>query len=76
VEFAPPGRFAIGVAPGLPGVSRVFTGVLRGLADDYGALAVIEHVGGPGGEARLTVDVRDVAFAQGRRFDLAARVAS
>jgi hypothetical protein len=49
---------------------------LRGLTDDYGALAIIDHVGGPGGEARITVDVRDAAFAQGRRFDLAARVAS
>jgi hypothetical protein len=76
VAFAPPGSFVIGVAPGLPGVSRVLTGVLRGLADDYGALAIIDHAGGPGGEARITVDVRDAAFAKGRRFDLAARVAS
>lgn len=76
VAFEPPGRFVIGVAPGLPGFSLVLAGVLRGLTDDYGALAVIDHVGGRGGEARITVDVRDSDFAQGRSFDLAARVAS
>ncbi|MGI9389732.1 MAG: heme NO-binding domain-containing protein [Boseongicola sp.] len=53
------------------GICHVLAGVLRGMADDYGALATIEHRGAfPGGQ-RLSVRIHDVAFAKGRQFNLA-----
>ena len=53
------------------GICHVLAGVLRGMADDYGALATIEHRGAfPGGQ-KLSVRVHDVAFAKGRQFNLA-----
>ncbi len=53
------------------GICHVLAGVLRGMADDYGALATIEHRGAfPGGQ-KLSVHIHDVAFTKGRQFDLA-----
>jgi hypothetical protein len=69
-------RFVVEVAPGLPGFSRVLAGVLRGMADDYGALAMIDHAVRAEGVGTLTVDVHDASFAEGRHFDLSVRVAS
>ena len=62
------------------GFSSVMLGLLRTLADDYGALAVVEPVEAavsePGGlrpvrDERLTIDLHDPAFHAGRRFELA-----
>lgn len=56
----------------LPGAGHVVLGLLRAMADDYGALVLLEHVGtGPEGE-RISVVLLDAAFAAGRRFDLTA----
>lgn len=53
------------------GLCRVLAGVLRGMADDYGALATIEHLGAfPGGQ-KISVRIHDVDFAKGRQFNLA-----
>ena len=38
-----PHRFCLACGPGLPGFGHVMLGILRALADDYGALAVLEH---------------------------------
>ncbi len=55
------------VACSLPLYRNVLAGVLRGMADDYGALAVIET----NEDGRLCVELMDAQFAAGRRFDLA-----
>ncbi|MGI1662723.1 heme NO-binding domain-containing protein [Palleronia sp. KMU-117] len=68
--------FLLTVGPGMQGFSHVLTGVLRGMADDYGALALIEHTAGTDGQATILVEVHDTRFAKGRRFELAVRVAS
>ncbi|GAB4264312.1 MAG: heme NO-binding domain-containing protein [Pararhodobacter sp.] len=74
-----PGQFTL-TCRGCPGVGHVLVGILRALADDYGALAVLEHRGGdsgkgctsaPGAEV-IAIEVHDPAFHAGRRFDLAA----
>lgn len=57
------------------GAGHVLSGVLRGMADDYGVLAVVEHAGGHrvrGGPCaeRIRVEVADDAHTDGRRFDL------
>jgi hypothetical protein len=72
----PAQRFVVGVEPGLPGFSRLLAGVLRGMADDYGALALIDHASRPDGGGTLTVDVRDAAHAEGRGFALSVQAAS
>lgn len=65
------GRFRLVSEPGLPGFGHVLMGVLRAMADDYGVLARVDLLSdGPEG-ARITVAVADLAFAEGRRFDLA-----
>lgn len=49
-------------------------GLLRTLADDYGALAYLEHLGRTGDREQISIALLDTGFAAGRRFDLAARI--
>ncbi len=74
VDMPIPGRIVLVCGRGLPGFSRVLTGLLRGLADDYGTLAMIDHDGSAGEEARINVDIHNTSFARARRFDLATPV--
>jgi len=67
------GSFALTCRTCPPGFGHVLVGILRALADDYGALAVLEHHGGAvPGEEVIGIEVHDPAFHAGRRFDLAA----
>jgi hypothetical protein len=50
----------------------VLLGLLRAMADDYGALVMLEHRGGDGAREIIEVRLLDAAFADGRAFDLAA----
>lgn len=55
------------------GFGHVLVGVLRAMADDYGALVTIDHTGqGPGVET-IEVALVVAGYAAGRRFDLGAR---
>ncbi len=72
------GRFALSCRFPYPGFGHVLIGVLRTLADDYGALVFLEHQGvetSSEGEARETIEITvvEAAFAAGRRFDLGAQ---
>jgi Haem-NO-binding len=62
-----PERFTILCRSRLQGMGRILVGMLTAMADDYGALSVIEAEG----EDRITVRVLDSAHAKARRFDLA-----
>jgi hypothetical protein len=68
------GGFRLHVQPMLPGFGHVVVGLLRAMADDYGALAMLDHSGPdpdqPGGE-RVSILLLDQGFAEGRQFDLA-----
>ena len=55
-----------------PGFGHVMVGVLRAMADDYGALAIIEHAGSERGCEVIAVDLMLAGFTRGREFDLAA----
>jgi len=78
-----PGRFALTCHRCPPGFGHVMVGILRTLADDYGALAVLEHCGSrpaPATGARradqvpdelIMIELYDPAFHTGRRFELA-----
>jgi hypothetical protein len=66
------GQFTLHVHTPLPGAGHVLVGLLRAMADDYGALAVMEHRGrGPFGEV-IGLQLLDSGFAKGRQFDLAS----
>ena len=55
------------------GFAHVMLGVLRAMADDYGALALLEYQGAKGDVEIISITLADQQFAQGRQFDLAAR---
>ena len=69
------GRFTL-TCQGPEGFGHVFAGVLRAMADDYGALALIDHVGaGQGGET-IEVELLEERYTEGRAFSLAMPVSA
>jgi hypothetical protein len=63
--------FRVVVRWALPGMGPIVMGCLRAMADDYGALALLELDGiAPDGAEAVRVQLLDAAFAEGRSFDL------
>lgn len=60
-------RFELRCQSPVRGLQRVLVGLLTAMADDYGALCVIE----PGAEGRTTISVLDRRHAEARHFHLA-----
>lgn len=60
-------RFEVEFTSPIHGFGRVLVGMLRAMADDYGALCLIEA----DGENRISVQVLDRSHASGRSFTLA-----
>ena len=56
-------------------LAPVMAGLLRALADDYGALVLIEEVGGAGDGVTMSVRLLERAFSEGRGFALTQRAA-
>lgn len=65
------GRYEIQSRRAPAGFVAVLTGVLRAMADDYGALVLIEPGVRANGVDVVRVDLLDQRFAEGRQFDLA-----
>ena len=59
----------------IPGFGHVMVGILRTMADDYGALVFVEHRGASQGTEILAITLLEATYAEGRSFDLAGRVA-
>jgi hypothetical protein len=53
------------------GVGHVMIGLLRAMADDYGALVFLNHESTTPEAEVISIHVIEAAFATGRRFDLA-----
>ncbi len=66
------GRFTLNVRHPTAGFGHVFVGILRAMADDYGALVLLEHLGRKHGAERVVIDLAEIAFAEGRKFELRA----
>ena len=67
---------AVRAGPGdLEGFGFVVMGMLRAMADDYGALVFLEHKGGREGVEIVEIELLEVAFAEGRDFSLNAGAA-
>lgn len=67
------GHFTLTCQPGLEGFVHVMMGVLRAMADDYGALVLLDHSGKVGQADVIAITVIESDFATGRSFDLGAR---
>jgi hypothetical protein len=75
-----PGLELLGAGPGCytlicrhprPGFGAVLAGVLRAMADDYGALALIDASPPAGLGECVTIELLEARFAEGRSFRLA-----
>ncbi|MGC1489554.1 MAG: heme NO-binding domain-containing protein [Albidovulum sp.] len=69
-------HFVLSCRAAHPGFAPVFNGVLRAMADDYGALALIDLGPEEDGEGKIAIELLQSQFASGRRFDLARPEAS
>ncbi len=67
-----PGQFLLDVRWGLPGIGSVMLGALRGMADDYGALVLLEPEPPTDGAEVLRIELLQSQFTEGRSFDLRA----
>lgn len=64
------GRFRLSVRACFEGGGHVVAGLLRALADDYGALVVLDQVCAAEGRATILIDLLESAYSEGRGFDL------
>jgi hypothetical protein len=69
------GCFELHCRSTVPGFGFVLVGMLRVIADDYGALVLLDHEVGLNGLEKVFITLIDRDFSQGRQFDLGARTA-
>lgn len=70
------GEFQIRCEAKFLGFGYVMVGIIRTMADDYGALAFTDFVGIEDGEEVISINILDDNFADGRVFDLAEGLVS
>lgn len=68
-------RYSLTVFGAMPGWGSLFVGILRAMADDYGALAIFDLRASPSGTDVIEVQLIESDFSEGRSFDLAQEVA-
>lgn len=66
-------EFSLSCGPGLSGFGYVLMGILRAMADDYGALVMLDYKGQHNGCDVIAITLVEADFAEGRDFDLGAR---
>lgn len=66
------GRFLLNCSSAHRGFGYVMVGILRAMADDYGALVLLDHAGVQDHVERIDIELLDHQFAEGREFRLAA----
>ena len=66
-----PGCYSLTASGLRSGFAPVLAGVLRAMADDYGALALIDGPVSAGDHATIRIALLDTRFAEGRDFQLA-----
>lgn len=57
----------------MTGFGHVVVGLLRAMADDYGALVLLDHKGHASGYELIEIRLLETSFASGRDFKLGAR---
>lgn len=73
IEEVQAGQYVLRCEHSSDGFKCVLVGLLRALADDYGALAVLDRSGrgSKGGDDVIVIELHDPAFHEGRHFELA-----
>lgn len=65
------GQYRLTARSAVPGAGHVIVGLLRAMADDYGALVLLDHLGEMAGAEVVGIHLLDHSFAEGRHFELA-----
>ncbi|MFK7837231.1 MAG: heme NO-binding domain-containing protein [Sulfitobacter sp.] len=73
IEMIADGHFELRCNADVAGYGHVMMGVLRAMADDYGALAFLEHTGRKSGAETVSISLIESDYAEGRSFELGAR---
>ncbi len=68
------GEFLLKCTARQAGFGDVLVGLLRAMADDYGALVFIEDLGRQGDTGTLSIRLLDAAFSEGQDFTLVQEV--
>lgn len=68
------GSFILSSEYRISGFGYVIMGVMRAMADDYGALVFLEYDGAMKGVEQISINVVESAFFEGRSFELSAQV--
>lgn len=72
LDEAGPQMYRLTCVTNMPGAAHVLMGLLRAMADDYGALVVLDYEGRSELGEAILVHLLDQNHAAARRFDLAA----
>jgi len=64
------GRYRLSIMAPIRGASLVMMGLLRAMADDYGALVLMEPLVNDGGAEAIQIQLLDQRHSTGRQFDL------
>ena len=65
-----PGLFQLVCEDSLPGFGSVLLGVLRAMADDYGALVILDRLEQRNGQDVISIALVQDAYAEGKSFEL------
>ena len=68
------GHFRLRCRAQLPGTGHIVMGLLRAMADDYGALVLLDHLGLEDGVEVISVQIADQALYEARPFCLGLSV--
>lgn len=68
------GHFRLRCVTGLDGAGHIMMGLLRAMADDYGALVLLEHQGSDAGGEVISIQIADQALYEARPFSLGISV--
>lgn len=64
------GSFNVRCQGALPGFGHALVGIIRAMADDYGALVLLDHDGSQGPLEQISVQVLENQYSSGREFVL------
>jgi hypothetical protein len=64
------GRYRLSIMAPIRGAGLVMMGLLRAMADDYGALVLMEPLANDGGAEVIQIQLLDQRHSKGRQFDL------
>lgn len=71
LEEAAAGDYRLRVSAEIAGAGHVMVGLLRAMADDYGALVLLDHAGAGSGTEVIQIQLLDQSHSSGRDFNLA-----